>query len=201
MAALKITGQSAEPTVTSSDAGTLYYDSDTNKLRHYNGTAWADVSPAIASADLPAGSVIQVVGDTGNTEYTSDTELWNTKVTDLNVLITPSSASNKILLIGCAPIESSFSGSTAYRVMVDFYKNASDFTETYNLTGEDYGLGQSYINYATGRQQVTAMTMLDTAGTINEITYSISFKGTGGTVYAGGTDSALTTLTALEIKV
>jgi len=48
MGALKITGQSAEPTVTASDAGTLYYDSDTNKLRHYNGTAWADVSPAAA---------------------------------------------------------------------------------------------------------------------------------------------------------
>ena len=204
MGALKITGQSAEPTVTASDAGTLYYDSDTNKLRHYNGTAWADVSPAAAaltSADLPAGSVIKVEGDTGNTEYTSGTEEWNTKVTDLNVLITPSSASNKILLIGSAPVESSYSGSTGHRVMVDFYKIASDFTETYNLTGEDYGLGQSYINYAAGRQQVTAMTMLDTAGTINEITYSISFKGTGGTVYAGGTDSALTTLTALEIKV
>jgi len=44
MAALKITGQSAEPTVTSSDAGMVYYDSDTNKLRFYNGSAWADVS-------------------------------------------------------------------------------------------------------------------------------------------------------------
>ena len=61
MAALKITGQSAAPTpVTASDKGTLYYDSDTNKLRHYNGTAWADVSAALTSADLPAGSVLQV---------------------------------------------------------------------------------------------------------------------------------------------
>ena len=59
MAALKITGQSAAPTVTGeADAGTLYYDSDTNKLRHYNGTAWADVFPAIASADLPAGTIV-----------------------------------------------------------------------------------------------------------------------------------------------
>lgn len=54
MGALKITGQSAEPTVTSSDAGMIYYDSDTNKLRHYNGTAWADVSGG-------AGTIVQTV--------------------------------------------------------------------------------------------------------------------------------------------
>jgi len=60
MGAIKITGQSAEPTVTASDAGTMYYDTDTNKLRHYNGSAWADVSAALTSGDLPAGSVLQV---------------------------------------------------------------------------------------------------------------------------------------------
>ena len=40
MAALKITGQSAAPTVTASDAGTIYYDSTTNKLKIYDGTGW-----------------------------------------------------------------------------------------------------------------------------------------------------------------
>ena len=70
MAALKITGQSAEPTVTDSDAGTLYYDSDTNKLRHYNGTAWADVSPAIASADFPAGTITNFQGFQNSTRAT-----------------------------------------------------------------------------------------------------------------------------------
>ena len=40
MGALKITGQSAEPTVTGSDAGMIYYDSTANNLKVYNGTNW-----------------------------------------------------------------------------------------------------------------------------------------------------------------
>lgn len=109
MAALKITGQSAEPTVTGSDAGTLYYDSDTNKLRHYNGTAWADVSPAAAaltSADLPAGSVIQTV--TGEYNMPSGTSFGMNGVnglaaaaetsTSLRFSIIPKSASSKIIV-------------------------------------------------------------------------------------------------------
>ena len=44
MGALKITGQSAAPTVTGSDAGMIYYDSDVNRLVIYNGTSWKWVS-------------------------------------------------------------------------------------------------------------------------------------------------------------
>ena len=103
MAALKITGQAAAPTpVTASDKGTLYYDSDTNKLRHYNGTAWADVSPAAAaltSADLPAGSVLKVIS-------TAKRDIWSSAsshnafeaITGMSVAIPTSAAANKVLV-------------------------------------------------------------------------------------------------------
>ena len=97
MGALKITGQSAEPTVTASDAGTIYYDSDTNKLRHYNGTAWADVSGALTSEDLPAGSVLQIVGHEDNTVSTpSDTGA----VSIVSKAITTKGTDSHFLLLG-----------------------------------------------------------------------------------------------------
>ena len=104
MGALKITGQSAEPTVTASDAGTIYYDSDTNKLRHYNGTAWADVSPAAAaltSADLPAGSVVQTVHTTYDGSYSIAASSTSTFVdwdTVIKASITNVLASSHILI-------------------------------------------------------------------------------------------------------
>ena len=146
---------------------------------------------------FPAGHIIQVQSSTGDTEYTSETELWDKKITDLNTLITPSSASNKILLFGTVAAESPAS----QRIMVDFYKNASDFTETYNLSGKTAGMGQNYATHVL--QTVMTIPFLDTAGTEEEITYSISFRGLydGYTVYCGTTDAAITSLIALEIKV
>ena len=42
MGAIKVTGQSVAPTVTASDAGMIYYDSTSNALKVYNGTAWEE---------------------------------------------------------------------------------------------------------------------------------------------------------------
>ena len=159
------------------------HDSGTDKVSLDSGTVFPD------------GHVLQVVNDAGVVETTSDTELWNTRVSDLSVLITPSHANNKILLIGNAPCEIN----AGERVALDFYKNASDVTETWNLTGLALGLGTSYVTTGYG-QWILTPTFMDTAGTTNEITYGLSLKGTGGTVYAGQDVTGNTSLTAIEIK-
>ena len=64
MAALKITGQSAEPTVTASDAGTLYYDSTAKVLKVYNGASWENLSQDDKiRQDVTTLALRQAIGD------------------------------------------------------------------------------------------------------------------------------------------
>ena len=82
--------------------------------------------------NAPAGGkILQVVSDTvpgGSTTTTSGT--FDTKMTGLATIITPTSSSNKILLLGSCLIQTT---SAEMASAVSLYKNASDFTETYDL--------------------------------------------------------------------
>ena len=64
MGALKITGQSAEPTVTASDAGTIYYDSTAKVLKVYNGASWENLSQDDKiRQDVTTLALRQAIGD------------------------------------------------------------------------------------------------------------------------------------------
>ena len=183
MGALKITGQSAEPTVTASDAGTLYYDSDTNKLRHYNGSAWADVSPAVAaltSADLPAGSVLQVlqtVKDDKQSATASGSVNW-TDITGLLQAITPSATSSKILI----HISVTY-GSATYSGFMRIQAKTASGAYADLAVGDNTGTtGQSKITMGTvggtadPAEVTTASAMfLDSPNTTSERTYKVQF--------------------------
>ena len=74
------------------------------------------------------GKILQVVSDTvpgGSTTTTSGT--FDTKMTGLATIITPTSSSNKILLLGSCLIQTT---SAEKASAVSLYKKASDFTET-----------------------------------------------------------------------
>ena len=83
----------------------------------------------------------------------------------------------------------------------DFYKNASDFTETYNVTGLDYGL--TLINSLTHWSGLS-MQWLDpvTENSTSTKTYKISLKSSDGNeTYCGWGADAMCSITAWEIAV
>ena len=84
-------------------------------------------------------------------------------------------------------------------VKFDFYKNASDFTETYNVTGLDFGLAfcSNLTNWSAASMQ-----WLDpvTENSTTEKTYKISLRSTdGSTAYCGWGAEGMSSITAWEI--
>ena len=146
---------------------------------------------------FPAGHMIQFVSDTGTTEYSSNTDGWaaNGLVDDPVILITPNSATNKILLQVTAPFYKNSSTNIAF----SFYKNASDVTETYNLPNVSYGC-TGYMSVGENYNGIASYHYVDIAGTTNEITYKISFRPYNTNTVKVGRSNSITSLTVMEIQ-
>jgi len=91
--------------------GMVTYLEDTDSLELYT-TVWGPVSPAITRADLPAGSVLQVVSTTKVDTFSSSSTSY-TDVTGLSVTITPTSSSSKILVLARVAMGNSANLSTS----------------------------------------------------------------------------------------
>jgi hypothetical protein len=149
----------------------------------------------LTSASMPTGSVLQVVQDLGYNEYTTTSSSWNSKMTDVNCIITPSSTSSKILLMASTELEFQYNNTGG---SIDFYRSISGGASTYNLSGETNGFT---INEGLNRSLVTPV-YLDSPSTTSAVTYSISMKyTTAGVGWVGlGGASRITTLIAMEIQ-
>jgi hypothetical protein len=121
-------------------------------------------------ASLPAGSVIQVLEGTYSTEtaFTSTTFI----ATSTSVSITPSSASNKILISAVLPLQSGSSGVISYTI----YRDATNL----GSGSGSGGLGRWYIPSSDTN---ATMLFLDAPSTTSAITYEVYIKATSGTHY------------------
>jgi hypothetical protein len=148
-------------------------------------------SGAITSAALPAGSVLQVAQNTTtSTTNTSVTSQWHT-ITDYNVTITPSSNTNKILLLGSC----------------NLYADADSDGQT--ATGQFRALRSGVAIWTTtnailargGQQHFSSVDIkyLDSPSTTSALTYTFQFyiNSTNRAVLANSIDFA--TIIALEI--
>jgi hypothetical protein len=136
---------------------------------------------------LPAGSVIQVVETTSTSTVTNST---GTPVDLLTVSITPSSASNKILVIssfGCQinPTSNAYAGGFIYRGV------SATGTQLQVLY---WGVSSAVISYGT-----FCLCRLDSPSTTSAQNYSLSFARASGGTSSVSTDGTLYTLTLLEI--
>ena len=168
MGALKITGQSAEPTVTSSDAGTVYYDTDTNKLRFYNGSAWADVYPN------QTGDVVSVA-DGGTTIQTD--------AVDIAMLSASGTASGDTFLRGDNAWATPASGSVL-QVSSEFF--GKSFTQDID------GATPEVINDGTDDWEVSITPSAASAGVTTSFFCIISIGRLGPHNSGGGHGLALT---------
>jgi hypothetical protein len=166
-----------------------------------SGTIVTTTSGAITSAQLPAGSVIQVNSVAkANTFSTSSTSF--TDITGLSVTITPTSSSNQILiLVGVTGIGTDVAGAgqTGYvllrgsTVITAGDGGASQFTG--QLSNRNLGGTAHTLNHA--------ISYVDTPATTSATTYKIQGRAAAGTLYINrdpDDNRSISTITVMEIK-
>jgi len=169
-----------------------------------------NASAAIAGTKLGAGSVLQVVS-TNKTDTFASSSIGNSfvDVTGLSVSITPSSASNKILIL--ATINHGVDGirATALKLLRDSTAINIGTASGNRPAASTVSIGQ---NYDSNRGQVSSINFLDSPSTTSSITYKIQvgiLEATANVarINTTGADGDFTyigrsasTITAMEIK-
>jgi len=202
------TGATVETSIADSDLVLIYDDSATavRKMTKAN---------LVAGIGASAGQVIQVVStnmpDTFFTSANSQTGTFAdvTGTPNLSVTITPSSASNKILIL--CNINAS-AGANAYtfwkllRGSTSIGEGNSDGASRIECIRSQ---GMDFANFSDGKMNQIGFNYLDSPATTSATTYKIQCSSYGNTIYVNyngsnqnDTFSARTssTITALEIK-
>jgi len=163
--------------------GQLAYIEATNIVQYYDGAAWATVGPSSAKLGQTVQSTI-----TGQVVSTSTSYVTTT----LNVTITPSSASSKVLLIYSSPTGIT-TGQTTY---LTIFRGTVAGT---NLSGAE-GLAQMNNIVASGTQtDGTQMIYIDSPATTSATTYTAGFKVSGGTGTANSGAAGMGVMIAIEV--
>ena len=130
----------------------------------------------IATTKLGEGAVLQIVQGTHSTEVTTTSTSYVT--TNLSASITPSSASNKILIIASTPADM---GTLASNGGVYGTNNGGDFTIYRDSTALLSRAGDTfYTNGGLNIATTISMNVLDSPSTTSSTTYSIYMKTRGG---------------------
>jgi hypothetical protein len=139
------------------------------------------------SAGATAGQVIQVVSATDSTERVTSSSSFATGSNTLSVTITPSSASNKILILVSTSI---YSGSSNGYYTI--YRGATNLGTSNGMAASSDGAVGAFYNFG--------INYLDSPSTTSATTYQLYARNTGG----GGSYMNFSTtkgsITCLEIK-
>jgi hypothetical protein len=164
------------------------------------GIAAAALSGQVPDANAPSGSVIQVVQavkvDTASTTSTS----WS-DISGLSVSITPTSASNKVLVFVNVSASNDTGGG-----MVKLVRNSTDIavgTATGSRTAASLG---NYFDADLNSVRTDGITFLDSPSTTSSTIYKLQFRiGTSGTMVVNrsfnDSDQAFTACTVSMITV
>jgi len=148
--------------------GQIIYETDTDKVLVYNGTAWKQVPTAAT-----AGAVLQIVS--ANISNGSGTTIATTTYTATGntATITPSSSSSKILII-VAQANRKTNGNAATEAQSRLYRGASaiDTNQTYSTC---------YTGTALELRVMNAVTFLDSPSTTSATTYTMYGSASSGT--------------------
>ena len=144
-------------------------------------------SAAIATTKLGTGAVLQVVYDTLGSNYSTASSTYSD--TGLTLNITPSSTSNKILLMFTGRLHNQ---STAAEGKLKFLRDSTAIWE-----------GRTVFAGGGGIAANCGITVYDTPSTTSQITYKIQGKLDSGSpqfmMLAASSDNDIATLTAMEI--
>ena len=186
---LVVQGGDSSPAITVGVTGTTTFAENAT----LSGTA-----NVYGAGTFPAGHVVQTIMHV-NTSQVTAISITSFDTTNKMVMgtFTPLFASSDILLIGTI---ASMNTANSAIVYIDFYKNASDVTETGNITGKTQGLIQSDD---AGVWQTSGISYLDPVAenSTSEKTYGFSLRSenSGGSAYIGYGSNTYTTLIIQEI--
>lgn len=162
-----------------------------------NGTTGITTPGQFTRANMPAGAVLQVVSTTKtNTFSTASTTFVD--LTGLSVSITPTSATNKVMIFVTYSYSSSLTTAIGVFNLVRDSTNISQPATTPSFNG-------TAIDYAATSDAVIpgSINFLDSPATTSAVTYKIQCRISSSTLYVnsrGAGDSAFTsTITAMEI--
>ena len=187
--------------VTGTVDGSLFNGNGSN-LTSLNASNLA--SGTVPVARLPAeaiggGKVLQVVSTFNNTFYSSNSTSY-TDITNMNVTITPTASSSKILItfaLGLVDDASGSNGGYAFRML-------QGSTAIAQGTGGSVNQGTGFIGQETNNADTVMFQFLDSPGTTNALTYKLQFKNTyNGNIRINrsqdGQNSGASSITAMEI--
>ena len=141
-------------------------------------------------AAIPTGKVLQVVQGTLSSEFnTTSTSYVDT---GLDVSITPTSSSNKILVTCSFSSHNDGSNRTMYYTL---YRDSTDLNSG-NGSGFFSTYGQSGGGTSAGGNDIT---FLDSPNTTSQVEYSVYTKVSSGASYIS-IHGAISTITAMEIE-
>ena len=169
-----------------------------------SGTIVTTTSGAITSAQLPAGSVIQVVSVIKTDSFTT-TSTSLVDITGLSVSITPTSASSKILILVNVRGTSSDATANAGDSGITLLRGATA------IAVSTAGSLKNFMGQLSGRNigstAVTAsasVSFLDSPGTTSATTYKLQGLAGGGTLFINrdqdGGNGSVSSITLMEIK-
>ena len=185
-----VTGKIADGTIANADIADLAASKLTGALPAISAANLTGI-PAPTTAQMPAGSVLQVV----NTNYGTETSSTSATFADtgITLTITPTSANSKILVL--VNITGCFSSVTNNYMVLKLVRNSQDL-----INIETQALYKAATAAAT--TSGTGATHLDAPSTTNATTYKVQYRNVSAQGYvmvcAG---SAKSTITAMEIAV
>jgi len=165
--------------------GMMIYETDTNLVRIWNGTAWK----TLAYSDYTSGSVIQVASATKTDTFASTTGATWADITGLSVNITPTSTSSKVLVL--VDVKGSGSvGSTTIRTRLVRGSTAIYVGDA--ASNRPQGLGQFYID-GSNQYYIAQLggVFLDSPASTSQLTYKVQVgaDSTAVTVYVNRTQN------------
>ena len=174
--------------------------SDTDELTYYDGSAWANRVPSVAS-----GKILQIVS-TIKTDTFSLATSGMTDITGLSASITPSSTSSKVLVfLNLGTVDCS----TASNLFGDVTRAGTPIGVG-DVAGSRVQAGWFIATKAADEGQSCSWSFLDSPATTSATVYQARLQRTGTTAFInrGNTDSntgnvarSVSTITLLEVGI
>jgi hypothetical protein len=177
----------AATALTLKSAGTTAVTLDTSQNATFAGTL-TTASRGIATASMPAGTVLQVVQAVYAIAVTTTSGSYVT--TGASASITPTSATSKILV----SVSGTGGNSTSNWIWVTAYRNNTTNIST-SGSGNPAGF---YNNNSSDYLQTISFQILDSPATTSSTSYTAYFKCSGGSVRFG-VDTMPTYITLIEV--
>lgn len=162
-----------------------------------NAIITSDGAGNITNPGITTGKVLQVVSATDSTSRSTTSTSFVTASNTLSVNITPSSTSNKILVLAQSNTNSSSGAGYQYITLFRDSTNLGDSSNGMNVASNVTGVQTSYTP--------VSLKFLDSPNTTSAITYQVYFRSNSASYtarinrgQAGGTDT-VGSIIAMEI--